>query len=226
MSALSQRPADAVVGQPIPHESAALHVSGAALYTDDLVGRTRRCAPRLACPVTPRAGHGDSAPGRAGIRHRRSRPRAHGRRRARRQRRGRQGRRAALPERGLLRRPRGLLGPRREPRGGPARCWRPSRSTTRPPPRSSPSARRSPQRRSRAASPPSSEATSSAGSTARSGSSPASSTSPGRSTSTSRRTLRWRSSTRAVRSSCSRARSTRARPRRSSPTCWGCRATR
>ena len=42
MSGLSQRPADAVVGQAIPHESAALHVSGAALYTDDLVGRTPR----------------------------------------------------------------------------------------------------------------------------------------------------------------------------------------
>ena len=40
MSSLSHRPADAVVGQPIPHESAALHVTGAALYTDDLVGRT------------------------------------------------------------------------------------------------------------------------------------------------------------------------------------------
>ncbi|WP_404393011.1 xanthine dehydrogenase molybdopterin binding subunit [Humibacillus xanthopallidus] len=40
MSSLSHRPSDAVVGQSIPHESAALHVSGAALYTDDLVGRT------------------------------------------------------------------------------------------------------------------------------------------------------------------------------------------
>ena len=38
---LSQRPDDAVVGQPLQHESAALHVTGAALYTDDLVGRTR-----------------------------------------------------------------------------------------------------------------------------------------------------------------------------------------
>ena len=40
MSRLSQRPADAVVGQGIPHESAALHVTGTALYTDDLAGRT------------------------------------------------------------------------------------------------------------------------------------------------------------------------------------------
>ena len=27
------------VGQPVPHESAVAHVTGAALYTDDLVGR-------------------------------------------------------------------------------------------------------------------------------------------------------------------------------------------
>ncbi|WP_328993235.1 xanthine dehydrogenase molybdopterin binding subunit [Kribbella sp. NBC_01245] len=41
MSALSERPAQAIVGLPLPHESAALHVTGEALYTDDLVGRTR-----------------------------------------------------------------------------------------------------------------------------------------------------------------------------------------
>jgi xanthine dehydrogenase large subunit len=41
MSSLSQRPAQAVVGIPMPHESAALHVTGQALYTDDLVVRTR-----------------------------------------------------------------------------------------------------------------------------------------------------------------------------------------
>jgi xanthine dehydrogenase large subunit len=40
MSALSERPANSVVGQEIPHESAALHVTGEALYTDDLVPRT------------------------------------------------------------------------------------------------------------------------------------------------------------------------------------------
>ncbi|HIW91804.1 MAG TPA: xanthine dehydrogenase molybdopterin binding subunit [Candidatus Corynebacterium avicola] len=39
MSTLSQRPADPVVGEVHPHESAALHVTGAALYTDDLVDR-------------------------------------------------------------------------------------------------------------------------------------------------------------------------------------------
>ena len=40
MTALSQRPADPVVGRAIPHESAALHVSGTAHYTDDLATRT------------------------------------------------------------------------------------------------------------------------------------------------------------------------------------------
>jgi len=41
MSALSQRPQHSLVGLPLPHESAALHVTGEALYTDDLVMRTR-----------------------------------------------------------------------------------------------------------------------------------------------------------------------------------------
>ena len=36
---LSERPAKAVVGQPEPHESAELHVTGHALYTDDLGNR-------------------------------------------------------------------------------------------------------------------------------------------------------------------------------------------
>ncbi len=39
MSTLSQRPENAVVGEAMPHESAALHVTGHALYTDDLVRR-------------------------------------------------------------------------------------------------------------------------------------------------------------------------------------------
>ncbi|WP_076260724.1 xanthine dehydrogenase molybdopterin binding subunit [Intrasporangium flavum] len=43
MSTLSDRPEHAVVGEALPHESAALHVTGAALYTDDLVGRTAGC---------------------------------------------------------------------------------------------------------------------------------------------------------------------------------------
>ena len=41
MSHLSRRPDDAVVGIALPHESASLHVTGQALYTDDLVHRTR-----------------------------------------------------------------------------------------------------------------------------------------------------------------------------------------
>ena len=28
-----------LVGRPVPHESADAHVTGAALYTDDLIGR-------------------------------------------------------------------------------------------------------------------------------------------------------------------------------------------
>jgi xanthine dehydrogenase large subunit len=39
MSELSRRPASPVVGETVPHESAALHVTGHALYTDDLVTR-------------------------------------------------------------------------------------------------------------------------------------------------------------------------------------------
>jgi xanthine dehydrogenase large subunit len=41
MSALSERPSNPVVGTAVPHESAALHVTGEALYTDDLVLRTK-----------------------------------------------------------------------------------------------------------------------------------------------------------------------------------------
>ena len=41
MSDLSQRPESAVVGQTMRHESAALHVTGRALYTDDLHPRTK-----------------------------------------------------------------------------------------------------------------------------------------------------------------------------------------
>ncbi|MFC7485907.1 xanthine dehydrogenase molybdopterin binding subunit [Knoellia sp. CPCC 206453] len=43
MSHLSERPDQSVVGQSMPHEAADLHVTGAALYTDDLVGRTKDC---------------------------------------------------------------------------------------------------------------------------------------------------------------------------------------
>ncbi|HWC84483.1 MAG TPA: xanthine dehydrogenase molybdopterin binding subunit [Pseudonocardiaceae bacterium] len=41
MSALSERPEQPEVGVATPHEAAALHVTGAARYTDDLVQRTR-----------------------------------------------------------------------------------------------------------------------------------------------------------------------------------------
>ena len=41
MTSLHERPDRSVVGQTMPHESAALHVTGQALYTDDLVGRHR-----------------------------------------------------------------------------------------------------------------------------------------------------------------------------------------
>lgn len=40
MSQLSERPVSAAVGLRVPHESARLHVTGTALYTDDLVGCT------------------------------------------------------------------------------------------------------------------------------------------------------------------------------------------
>jgi len=41
VSVLSERPATGVVGESVPHESASLHVTGQALYTDDLVTRTK-----------------------------------------------------------------------------------------------------------------------------------------------------------------------------------------
>ncbi|WP_206475535.1 xanthine dehydrogenase molybdopterin binding subunit [Microbacterium sp. KRD172] len=40
MSALADRPSNPVVGIRAPHESAALHVTGAAMYTDDLAAHT------------------------------------------------------------------------------------------------------------------------------------------------------------------------------------------
>ncbi|MET0782027.1 MAG: molybdopterin cofactor-binding domain-containing protein, partial [Microbacterium sp.] len=40
MSDLLARPRDPAVGRPMPHESAALHATGAAVYTDDLTPRT------------------------------------------------------------------------------------------------------------------------------------------------------------------------------------------
>ena len=40
MSDLARRPADPVVGRSVAHESAALHVTGRAMYTDDLAVET------------------------------------------------------------------------------------------------------------------------------------------------------------------------------------------
>ena len=59
MSALSERPERATVGLTIPHESAALHVTGDALYTDDLVLRTKDVLHAYPVQVThaPRPGH-------------------------------------------------------------------------------------------------------------------------------------------------------------------------
>ena len=42
-SSLHTRPEGAVVGASVPHESAELHVTGLALYTDDLVNRHPGC---------------------------------------------------------------------------------------------------------------------------------------------------------------------------------------
>ena len=59
MSTLSERPERAVVGEQLAHESAALHVTGHALYTDDLVQRTPHvlhahpvCSPHAHARVT------------------------------------------------------------------------------------------------------------------------------------------------------------------------------
>ncbi|MGM0928112.1 MAG: xanthine dehydrogenase molybdopterin binding subunit [Actinomycetota bacterium] len=43
MNSLADRPVNPAVGQTVSHESAALHVTGTALYTDDLVHRMRGC---------------------------------------------------------------------------------------------------------------------------------------------------------------------------------------
>ncbi|MCZ7433169.1 xanthine dehydrogenase molybdopterin binding subunit [Streptomyces sp. WMMC1477] len=56
MSHLSERPEKPVVGVPMPHESAGLHVTGTALYTDDLVARTKDVL--HAYPVQSTQGHG------------------------------------------------------------------------------------------------------------------------------------------------------------------------
>ena len=100
------------------HESADLHVTGLALYTDDLVNRHLGVlhAYPVQAPHTHARGHVAAHRARAGGARRG--PRAHRGRRARRERRGRQARRAAVPVRGLLPRARGVLGARRVAGGG------------------------------------------------------------------------------------------------------------
>ena len=63
---LADRPINPKVGLEIPHESADLHVTGAALYTDDLVGPDQGRAARLAAAVAARARprHRDAASNR------------------------------------------------------------------------------------------------------------------------------------------------------------------
>ncbi|MGW9119101.1 xanthine dehydrogenase molybdopterin binding subunit [Streptomyces sp. NPDC055663] len=56
MSHLSERPEKPVVGVSMPHESATLHVTGSALYTDDLVCRTKDAL--HAYPVQVMKAHG------------------------------------------------------------------------------------------------------------------------------------------------------------------------
>ncbi len=120
MTSLSERPTGAVVGVEMEHESAALHVTGQALYTDDLVGRTVDVlhahpvqAPHAHARVTAiRADAAYDVPGVVRVLTAGDVP-GH-------QRRGGQARRAALPRRGEVSRPRRRLGAGRDPRGGPA----------------------------------------------------------------------------------------------------------
>ena len=88
MSHLSDRPADAVVGHSMPHESAALHVTGVALYTDDLVNRHAGVlhAYPVQAPHAHAPDHRAATPAPA-LRRAGRGARAHRRRRARRQRR-------------------------------------------------------------------------------------------------------------------------------------------
>ena len=57
MSRLSERPERPVVGEPVPHESAALHVTGRALYTDDLTPRTKLTTIRSVQQRLPELSH-------------------------------------------------------------------------------------------------------------------------------------------------------------------------
>ena len=130
MSTLSQRPDNPVVGETMPHESAALHVTGHALYTDDLVLPDQRLPARAPGAGAARARPRHPARPDAGVRRARRGQGADRRRRAGHQRRRDQARRAAVPVGGHVLRALGLLGARRDaarPRGVVPRR---SRSTT------------------------------------------------------------------------------------------------
>ena len=117
---LADRPNNPKVGLAISHEDAPLHVTGQALYTDDLMSRTRDLL--YAWPLQAPHAHAtittlDVDPGLPGAR---CRPGADRRGRARGERRRHQARRAAVPDRGDVLRARGLLGARRVGGRGPA----------------------------------------------------------------------------------------------------------
>ena len=224
MSALSERPANPVVGEAIPHESAALHVTGAGA----LHRRPRARAPRTSCTPTrcrrrtPTPGSPGSTPtpalavpgvvrvltaadvpgvNDAGVKH--DEP--------------------LFPDRGHVLRPRGLLGARRDPRGGPAR-GRGGRGRLR-------AAAGAGHRRARRSRPESFQGAPAARWSAATSTAGFDAAGPRLQRRVRVRRpgallprdplLRWRTSTRTARSSSRAAPSTPPRPRRSSPTCSG-----
>ncbi len=121
MSELATRPENPAVGVAVPHESAVLHVTGAALYTDDLIYRTKDVL--HAYPVQTSYAHAritsmNTEPALARARRGAG---ADGRGRAGRQRCRGQARRAAVPVGDHVLRPCRLLGAGRDARGRPAR---------------------------------------------------------------------------------------------------------
>ena len=111
---LADRPINPKVGLEISHESAGLHVTGKALYTQDLVNRTKDTL--HAWPVQAPHAHAMVTGLRVERRLRGARggQGADRRRRPRPERRRREARRAAVPHRGHVLRARRLLGARRE----------------------------------------------------------------------------------------------------------------
>ena len=133
-------------GRPVPHESARGHVTGEALYTDDLRrALSAACCTPGRCWRRTRTRALTSLDAARGARRARRRHRAHRRRRARRERHGPgPPRRAAVPHRGDVPRPARGLGARRDARGGAARRRAGARRRTSRCRRSSRSRRRSP----------------------------------------------------------------------------------